>query len=249
MTELDFIIDLHLNSERQGPGSEADTIKALEFTDLLEKENLNIADIGCGSGGQTKTLAKYLKGSITAVDLFPAFLNELEAKAKSLGIDNRIKTLACPMEELPFEENAFDLIFSEGAIYNIGFENGIKQWRKFLKPGGFLAVSEITWITNERPLAIEEFWQNEYPEISQAHHKIAQLEANGYSIRGYFKLPPESWIEHYYNPMVDRFNTFLERNKHHELAKKVVEDNKAEIELYLKYQDYYSYGFYIASKN
>ena len=249
MTELDYIIDLHLNSERQGPGSEADTLKALEFTDLLKKENLKIADIGCGSGGQTMTLAKYLKGSITAVDLFPPFLDELNEKAKNLGIGNRIKTLACPMEELPFEENSFDLIFSEGAIYNIGFENGIKQWRKFLKPGGFLAVSEITWTTNQRPKALEEYWLNEYPEISQAHKKIAQLEANGYSLRGYFKLPPKSWIEHYYNPLAERLNAFLERNNNHEFAKNVVEDTKSEIELYLKYKDYYSYGFYIASKN
>jgi len=50
-------------------------------------------------------------------------------------------------------------------------------------------------------------------------------------------------------PMEARFETFLKRNNNSELAKKIVEENKAEMELYQKYKDYYSYGFYIARKN
>ncbi len=249
MTELELIIDLHKNSERQGPGSEEETLKALEFMNLPSDRNLKIADIGCGSGGQTITLSQNLNGEIIAVDLFSEFLDELNEKSQKLGLKEKIKTLEKSMDDLPFNNEEFDIIWSEGAIYNLGFENGIKKWKDYLKVGGFLAVSEITWITNSRPKEIEEFWTQEYPEIDTASNKIKILENNGYSLVGYFYLTQNSWIENYYKPMEERFDTFIERNNNSELARKVVKENKFEIDLYLKYKDYYNYGFYIARKN
>ena len=249
MTELELIIDLHKNSERQGPGSENDTLKALEFLNLSSDQNLKVADIGCGSGGQTISLAKNLNGQITAVDLFPEFLNELNEKSQNLRLTDKIVTLQKSMDDLPFNKGEFDLIWSEGAIYNIGFENGLKKWKDYLKVGGYLAVSEITWITQSRPNEIEEFWKSEYPQVDTASNKIKQLENNGYTLVGYFYLSQDSWIETYYKPMQARFENFLKRNNNSELARKVVEDNQAEIDLYQKFKDYYSYGFYIARKN
>ena len=249
MTELELIIDLHKNSERQGPGSENDTLKALEFLNLPSGKNLKVADIGCGSGGQTISLANNLNGQITAVDLFPEFLNELNEKSHKLGLMDKIVTLEKSMDDLPFKRNEFDLIWSEGAIYNIGFENGLRKWKDYLKVGGYLAVSEITWITQSRPKEIEKFWKAEYPEVNVASNKIKQLENNGYSLVGYFCLNQDSWIETYYKPMQGRFENFLKRNNNSKLARKVVEDNQAEIDLYQKFKDYYSYGFYIARKN
>jgi len=249
VTELELIIDLHKNSEKQGPGSENDTLKALEFLNLSSDQNLKVADIGCGSGGQTISLAKNLNGQITAVDLFPEFLNELNEKSQNLRLTDKIVTLQKSMDDLPFNKGEFDLIWSEGAIYNIGFENGLKKWKDYLKVGGYLAVSEITWITQSRPNEIEEFWKSEYPQVDTASNKIKQLENNGYTLVGYFYLSQDSWIETYYKPMQARFENFLKRNNNSELARKVVEDNQAEIDLYQKFKDYYSYGFYIARKN
>lgn len=236
MTELELIIDLHKNSERQGPGSEKDTLKALDLLNFPVDKELKIADIGCGSGGQTISLAKKLHGRITAVDLFPEFLKELNDKSEKLGFSDKIVTLEKSMDDLPFKSSEFDLIWSEGAIYNIGFENGLKKWKNYLKVGGYLAVSEITWITQTRPKEIEEFWKAEYPEIDTASNKIKQLEDNGYILVGYFYLSQDSWTE-YYKPMQSRFETFLQRNNYSELAKKVVEDNQSEMDLYQKFKD------------
>lgn len=249
MKELELIIDLHKNSERQGPGSKNDTLKALEFLNLPTPLYLKVADIGCGSGGQTITLAKNLNGHITAVDLFPEFLNELNKKSHKLGLTDQITTVEKSMDDLPFKKGEFDLIWSEGAIYNIGFENGLKEWKEYLKIGGYLAVSEITWITQSRPEKIENFWNAEYPEIDIASNKIKQLENNGYTLVGYFYLGQDSWIENYYKPMEERFEAFLKRNDNSQLARKVVNDNQTEIDLYQKFKNYFSYGFYIARKN
>lgn len=248
MTELELIIDLHQNTERQGPGSEEDTLNALACVHLPQDQELNIADLGCGTGAQTFSLAKKLNASITAVDLFPEFLNVLQQKAQASGLSRKIRTLQKSMDVLPFKKEELDLIWSEGAIYNMGFEKGMKQWKDFLKVGGYLAVSEITWITPSRPKEIEDFWKAEYPEVDTASRKISQLENNGYALTGYFYLSPESWMDHYYTPLQANFEGFLRRHHHAPLAKKVVEAHRMEIELYQKYKEYYSYGFYIAKK-
>ncbi len=248
MTELELLIDFNKNSERQGPGSSLETIKALNFINISKDQKLKVADIGCGSGGQTITLAKNIEGQITAVDLFPDFLDELNLKAEELGFQEKIKTVEKSMEDLPFDNEEFDIIWSEGAIYNIGFEAGIKKWKNYLKSGGYLGVSEITWTTNSRPKEIEEYWNEEYPEIDTASNKIRILEENGFSLVGYFILSQNSWIENYYKPMEKRFSAFLEKHNNSEMVRNIVEEHKEEIRKYKKYKDYYSYGFYIAKK-
>lgn len=152
------------------------------------------------------------------------------------------------MENLPFNDAEFDVIWSEGAIYNIGFEKGIKDWHRYLKPGGLLVVSEITWLTNFRPLEIQKYWEVEYSEIDLASAKFALLEEYGYSPIGYFVLPEHCWLENYYQPMQVRFQDFLKRNNHSEDAHSIVEMETREIELYEQYKAYYSYGVYIARK-
>jgi SAM-dependent methyltransferase len=70
----------------------------------------------------------------------------------------------------------------------MGFENGVREWCQFLKPGGIFAVSELTWLTRERPSELEQHWLREYPEVATASEKLAILEGNGYSPIGYFPL-------------------------------------------------------------
>lgn len=248
MTEMELLIDFHKDADRQGPGSAADTLQALSFIDLRREKPLKVADIGCGTGAQTITLARNLAGHITAVDLFPEFLTQLSRKAKELGLQDKITTLEKSMDDLSFGTEEFDIIWSEGAIYIIGFEAGIRQWKHFLKPGGYLAVSEITWLTNTRPAEIEAHWNNEYPEIDTASAKMKVLEEQGFSPVGYFILPPSSWIENYYRPMEARFEAFLEKHNHSEMAKTQLEADRDEIEKYNRFKDYFSYGFYVAKK-
>jgi ubiquinone/menaquinone biosynthesis C-methylase UbiE len=249
MTKAELIIDLYKNLERQGPGSENDTLHALRLLNLPPVKELKIADIGCGSGGQTMTLAKNLNGHITAVDLLPVFLEGLNKKTGNCGLTEKITTIESSMSDLPFRKEEFDIIWSEGAIYNIGFENGIKKWNEYLKKGGCLAVTEITWITQNRPKEIEDYWIQIYPEIDIASNKIKILENNNYSLVGYFYLSPNSWIEEYYKPLEMKLENFLKKHKNAELAKNLVDGIQTEIAYYQKFKDYYSYGFYLAKKN
>jgi SAM-dependent methyltransferase len=249
MTKLELIVDFHKDAHQQGPGSENETIRALELTGIAKNKNLKIADIGCGTGSHTIVLAQNTNAQIVGVDLFPEFLDKLDDKANEFGFQDRITTLAKSMEELPFANDEFDIIWSEGAIYNMGFEAGVKNWKDYLKTGGYLCVSEITWITDSRPKELEDFWIKEYSEMDKASSKIKFLEDYGFTLAGYFYLKQDSWIKNYYEPIKERFSTFLERHNNSEMAKAVVKEYKTEIEDYQKYKDYYSYGFYIARKN
>ena len=152
------------------------------------------------------------------------------------------------MDALSFPKDSLDIIWSEGAIYNMGFEAGIKKWGEYLKPGGYLSVSEITWTTNSRPRKIEDFWEERYPEIDRASNKIGILENNGFTVSGYFILPQESWVKHYYQPMERAFEDFLLRHHHSRLALQMIDTLREEISMYLRYKAYYSYGFYIGKK-
>lgn len=244
----DLLIDLHKANKRQGPGGDEQTIQALQLAGLTDSSDpLKIADIGCGTGASTLTLAEHLNADITAVDLFQDFLDILNADAKKHGVADKITTLAGPMEELPFEEGSLDVIWAEGAIYNMGFAKGVEYFKRFLKPGGILAASEITWLTNERPTEIQQHWDAEYPEIATASDKIKVLEEHGFVLKGYFPLPESNWIENYYTPLENACDAFL--NKHNsDDAQAIIEAEKIEVSLYKKYQSYFSYGFYIAQK-
>lgn len=248
MNEFDLLVDLHKHNQRQGPGSPRETKKAIELTGLMSQKNLEIADIGCGTGGQTLTLDRYLDGKITAVDLFPEFLKVLSNRTGEKGLNNRITPVETSMDNLPFGDNIFDLIWSEGAIYIIGFETGIGLWKRHLKTGGILAVSEITWTTETRPEELEQFWEREYPEIDTVSGKLRVLKNQGYEPVAHFILPEDCWIDHYYLPLQESYRPFLERHAQSQEAIDLVASDKSEFEMYKKYRQYYSYGFYIARK-
>ncbi len=248
MDELRNIIDFYKNLQRQGPGGEAETLRAAQMAGLENVSDIKIADIGCGTGASTMTLAKNFDAKITAVDFLHDFLDVLYERVMAAGLSKRITSLHASMEALPFKPFTYDVLWSEGAIYNMGFAAGIKAWYPFLKKGGMLVVSEITWLTSERPTEVEEYWHNNYPEIDLASTKLQQLEQAGYSPEGYFVLPNSSWIDNYYNPIEANFSAFLESHNYTAEAQALVAEQHKEMELYKKYQSYYGYGMYIARK-
>ena len=248
MMMLELLADLHRHQKRQGPGGDAETKQAIELAGLDPKAILEVVDIGCGTGAATLQLARSLNANITAVDVLPEFIEVLKTRAKGEGLERKIDALVASMEDLPFEDGQFDLIWSEGAIYSMGFERGVKDWKRFLKPGGILAVSEITWTSSERPAELENFWQRAYPEIDTASNKIAVLEDSGYTPTGYFVLPEHCWRENYYQPVQDSFQEFLARHAYSSEAQALIDEETEEIALYDRYNAYFSYGFYLAQK-
>jgi SAM-dependent methyltransferase len=247
--EFDFnlICEYYSKLERQGPGSPEVTIKALSFIDNLD-HTTKIADIGCGTGGQTMVVAQNVPGQIIGIDLFPAFIDLFNSIAEKLNLHDRVKGKVGTMDNLPFQNEELDLIWSEGAIYNIGFERGLNEWKKFLKTGGYIVVSEASWFTEERPAEIDKFWKDEYPGIDTIPNKVAQIQKAGYIPVATFILPENCWIDHFYRPQVKAEEVFLKKYAGNVVAEEFIANCRREAFLYSKYKEYYGYVFYIGRK-
>ena len=247
--EFDFnlICEYFSRLERQGPGSPEVTIKALSFVENLTNES-RIADIGCGTGGQTMVLAQHAPGQITGIDLFPTFIDQFNVNTGKLNLQGRVKGVVGSMDNLPFQKEELDLIWSEGAIYNIGFERGLNEWRKFLKQGGYVAVSEASWFTDERPAEIDAFWKDAYPEIDTIPNKVAQVQKAGYIPVATFILPENCWTEHFYALQASAQEAFIKKYAGNKTAEEFIAYQQHEAQLYYKYKEYYGYVFYIGKK-
>lgn len=247
--EFDFrlICEYYSSIERQGPGSPEVTAKALSFIDTLGNQS-KIADIGCGTGGQTMVLANLTSGFITGIDLFADFIDIFNEKCRNSNLQERVEGVVGSMDKLAFQKEELDLIWSEGAIYNIGFERGLNEWHKFLKKGGYLAVSEASWFTEKRPDEIDKFWKDAYPEIDIISNKVAQMQKAGYIPIAAFVLPENCWTENFYAPQVSAQDNFLKKYAGNKSAEDLVKNQRHEAELYDKYKEYYGYVFYIGKK-
>lgn len=245
--DVDLICEFFLNTQRQGPGSPEATLRALSFIDGLTDES-RIADLGCGTGGQTMTLARHAPGHVTGLDFYPGFIERFNANARGANFGDRVKGVVGSMDDLPFREGELDLIWSEGAIYNIGFERGLREWRRYLRPGGFLAVTEASWFTDERPVEIHDYWMEMYPGIDTIPGKVAQVQRAGYLPVATFVLPENCWTEHYYAPLAKARELFLRKYAGNATAEELVAFQRQEEALYDKYKAFYGYVFYIAKK-
>lgn len=245
--DINLICEYFLSLERQGPGSPEITIKALSFIDRLTSES-RIADLGCGTGGQAMVLAQHAPGHITGIDLFPGFIKQFNLNAGKLKLQDRIKGVVGSMQSLPFQKEELDLIWSEGAIYNIGFEKGLNEWLKFLKPGGHVAVTEASWFTDDRPDEITAFWRDAYPEIDTIPNKVAQMQKAGYVPVATFILPENCWTDHFYAPQVGAQEAFLKKYAGNKTVGEFIASERNEARLYQKYKAFYGYVFYIGKK-
>jgi len=247
--DFDFklICEFFCGIEQQGPGSPEVTLKALSFIDGLNEKS-RIADIGCGTGAPTMTLAKNIKGKITAIDLFPEFIELFKTNVQKQGLQERVKGIVGSMDNLPFADEELDLIWSEGAIYNIGFEKGLNDWKKFLKKGGYIAVSEASWFTEKRPEEIDTFWKNAYPPIDTIANKVEQMQKAGFVPVATFILPEYCWLENFYKPQIEAQKKFLEKHAGNKTAEEFIANERYEAELYQKYKEFYGYVFYIGKK-
>lgn len=245
--DFNLIAEYYSNIERQGPGSPEMTIKALSFIENLTSES-KIVDLGCGTGGQTMILAQNIPGNITGIDLFPTFIDLFNSNARKLKLEDRVKGVIGSMDNLSYKAEELDMIWSEGAIYNIGFERGFKEWKQFLKPGGYLAVTEVSWFTNDRPVEIQEFWNDAYPEIDTIPNKILQMQKAGYIPVASFILPESCWIENFYKPQISARENFLKKHKGNKTVEEFIARERYEEQLYNRYKNYYGYVFYIGKK-
>lgn len=244
---IDLIIETHIGLTRQGPGSPEMTAKALSFLDIAGVSS--VADLGCGTGEQTMVLASNINGRIVGLDQIPDFIDALNAGALKRGLQDRVSGIVGSMENLPFQKEEFDLIWSEGAIDAIGFEKGLKHWNSFLKTNGYICVTCPCWFTDEHPAEVEKFWSDAGSGLDTIEHNISVMKKAGYVPAAVFTLPEQCFTDNYFAPRADAEKALLGRYGGNETAEAYVENDRYEVELYSKYKQHYGYAFYIGKKS
>ena len=240
----DVLYELFSNMPRQGPGSKESTRKAYRLIPRLPPQP-HILDVGCGSGMQTLELARISNGKITALDNYQPFLDDLRKHAKSEGLDEKIQTINGSMLELPFTKNSFDIMWSEGAIYIIGFEKGLREWKSLIKRGGYLVASELTWIKPDMPSEIRIYLEGEYQGIKNIEENREIIQQADYNEVGSFILPKSGWWDDFYEPLQKHLNLLKPKYTGNREATAALDATQLEIDMYRKYSRYYSYVFYL----
>jgi len=244
---MELFYDFFSILDRLGPGSTETTKRALASTSGLP-QNAKVLDVGCGTGMQSIDLCDGTDFHITAVDNWQLVLDKLKENAEKAGLAERITVQQGDMNELGFAADSFDLIWSEGAIYLMGFENGISKWKESLKSGGWIALSEMTWIADERPADAAAFWNEAYPQMKSIPENIAILERQGFEVVKHFVIPQSDWWDVFYRDIQAAIPAFVEKHGESPEVQLVVESNEKEMEIMRKFQKYLGYVFYVARK-
>jgi ubiquinone/menaquinone biosynthesis C-methylase UbiE len=242
-----YFFEVFENIPRQGPGSVKETHKAYSYLTNLPATP-KILDVGCGKGIQTVELARLSKGQIVALDNHPALLKGLEQNLKTAGIKDNCILIKGDMFDMPFSEKEFDVIWSEGAIFIMGVEEGISRWKKFIKTNGYLVFTECCWIKDNPPSELIAFWNEEYPGMNTIDKNISIAEQNGFTAVHHFTLPVYTWKAEFYDfieKKVEELNVKYDGNSE---AMETFGHILNEVKVFDKYNEYFGYEFFVLRK-
>lgn len=233
---------------RLAPGDDESTLRALKMLYGVGLESVGddfrVLDIGCGNGAQTLRLAAELGGRVTAVDNHQPYLDELARRAEAQGLADKIETRCADMSGLDMGSETFDLVWAEGSAFVMGIPEALRAWRSFLKPGGALGFTELTWLADGAPDACREFFATEYPQMTDEASHLETIKGCGYELVGRFTLPESSWWETFYGPLAERLAGFKAAGDDEE-AQAMVDMIRSEVDVYRSFSRWYGYVFFL----
>ncbi len=241
-------MEMQLKLSRNAPGNDAITRAMFESLEGLGQEP-EMLFMGCGQGNDVLELLRCSKGRATAVDMMKPFITKLEAKAEEAGIsEERLRTICSEFDALDLPEGIFDLLWSEGAIYIKGFEQGLKDWGKYLKPGGLAVVSEATWLTDTPSAEARLFWKEGYPTMGTVEENAERAKRAGFELLSTRVLPEEDWWTEYYQPLIPHLAEARKTYAGDAGVQAMLDENETEIRLYERHAADYGYVFFVLRK-
>ena len=236
------LIELHSGLERQGPGDS-------DFSEYIINQipelppNPRIADIGCGAGAGTLILANRYHSKVKAVDFSREFLDELMHRARQKGLEDLIEIIECDMGSLDWEPGTIDLLWSEGAAYNITFEGALKTWRPLMAVNGIAVISEMNYLSNDVPEIVTQYMKNAYPGIKTESKNVDLINSSGFKVLGVHRLPSKAWWDNYYNPLRENISALTYSTDN--VMQAVISETEEEMKFFQEYEKDYGYTFYI----
>lgn len=223
--------------ERLGPSDESDALKALQ---ALPIRSGDVLEIGCGKGATATLLAKNSTFNVTALDNDEYYLSCLKDKAKEHAIEHQITTICASMTAIPFAQEQFDMIWSEGSAYIMGVKQALKSWKPFLKRNGYLVMSDLVWLTDNPDIEALEFWQKNYPDMASTEQRLKDMINAGYEVIESFTQSEQSW-RNYLEPLNQKLTELKDEGFRSNASNDLTEEQK----IHEQYLGQYGYQVFV----
>jgi len=239
---IEALIRLHSGLERLGPGD-------ADFSDYIIKQlpelppNPRITDIGCGAGAGALILARKYHSKVKAVDFSKEFLYQMMSQAKQEGLGDLIQPIECDMGNLDWDLKSIDLLWSEGAAYNITFEGALNAWRPLIAANGIAVISEMNYFSNDVQESVVHYMKNAYPGIKTESKNIDLINSSGFDVLAVHRLPSKAWWDNYYDPLC--VNIAALKDTGNMVMQAVITETEEEMKFFREHHEDYGYTFYI----
>ncbi len=244
-----FFLQFHHGIPRQGPGTPQATADAFHRVQRMLLPASAILDLGCGSGGQTLTLAALTTATILAIDNYSVFVEELRLQLAERGLLNRVTAQVGDMNALELSPESFDLVWCEGALFVLGFERGLRTLRPLLRGPGIVVVSEATWLrpVDEVPHDVRDFWVEAYPSMTDIAGSLALARQAGFTPLDHFTLAEEGWAA-YVDPLERHMNEVLAQHPNDPDAEEAAKAERREFAMFRSNLRYFGYEFFLLQR-
>ncbi len=241
-----IITEIYEESYEASPARLAFTRKAFQM--LPRMEYPRILDVGCGRGGPTLELARVSGGEVIGLDIDRSALDMLSLRIEEAGLSDRVHPVHGSMVDMDFSEEGFDVIWAEGSLHAIGFEQGLEKLRRYLKQRGFFVVHEMIWVRTDPPEELCQYWNKIHSGIRTESEYIKEIADHRYGLTGHFPLPDDFWWTDYYEPLEKRVAELRRKYSLDRKKLEVLERAQREIDLYKKYPGWFGSAFFVMEK-
>ncbi len=244
----EIFFELYESLPRQGPGNRASAVRALSLCRELPLSPV-VLDLGCGVGAQTLYLSELTCGTIVAIDSHAPSIERLKVTLTARGLSQRVQAQVGDMAHSDWPPGSFDIIWCEGALYNIGIENGLRICHELLRPGGYLAFTDAVWRKENPPPEVKVGFDLDYPAMGWVEDVLMAIQNCGFAQLGHFTLPDEAWWSDFYTPMEHRIDELRIKYAHDAEASSILDQLAQEPELHRRFSDYYAYEFFVVRRH
>ena len=135
-------------------------LKATE--ELIElchiEEGKYVLEVGCGVGITACYVAKRHGCRVVGVDISERMIDRSVERAKREGVEDRVEFKVADVQNLPFEDNLFDVVIGESVTaFPEDKQRAVSEYVRVTKPGGYVGLNEGIWIKTPPPTELVEY--------------------------------------------------------------------------------------------